>query len=97
MLVINWITSKFKIHNIQLAQILQEVNTLSDFFDQAVFKHIYRERNTSVDKLANHGGKFQNGYWFLSDYHGSERHDTFQVFKVQIELGDKLNYLLSDG
>ena len=57
MLVINWITGKFRIHNLQLAQLLQEVNKLSDFFEQAVSKHIYRERNTLVDKLANDGGK----------------------------------------
>ena len=53
MLVINWISGKFRIHNLQLAQILQEVNILSDLFEQADFKHIYRERNTLADKLAN--------------------------------------------
>ena len=80
MLVINWITSKFKIHDIQLVQILQEVNRLSDLSDQAVFKHIYRERNTLVEKLANDGGKVQNGFWSITKYHGSNKHDTFQVF-----------------
>ena len=77
MLVINWITGKFRIHNLQLAQILQEVSRLSDFFEQADFKHIYRERNTLADKLANDGGKVQNGYWFISKFKGSERHDIY--------------------
>ena len=80
LLVINWISGKFRIHNLQLAQILQEVNKLSNLFEQADFKHIYRERNTLADKLANDGGKVQLGYWFISEYHGSGRHDTFQVF-----------------
>ena len=73
---------------------MQEVNRLSDFFEQAIFKHIYRERNTLADKLANDGGKVQLGYWFISEYHGFGRHDTFQVFQVQFELGDKRE---SDG
>ena len=41
----------------QLAQFLQEVIRLADFFDKVDFKHIYRERNTFADKLANEGGK----------------------------------------
>ena len=80
MLVINWISGKFRVHNMQLAQFLQEVIRLAHFFDQAVFKHIYRERNTCADKLANEGGKVQSGYWFISEFQGSNRHDTFQVF-----------------
>ena len=40
MLVINWISGKFRVHNVQLAQFLQEVIRLVDFFDQAVFKHV---------------------------------------------------------
>ena len=80
MLVINSITGKFRIHNLQLAQILQEVNRLSDLFEQIDFKHIYRERNPSADKLANDGGKVQNGCWLISKFNGSERHDTYQIF-----------------
>ena len=80
LLVINWITGKFRIHNIQLAQILQEVIRLTDCFDQADFKHIYRERNSLANSLANDGGKVQNGFWSMTEYHGSDRDDTFQVF-----------------
>ena len=42
LLVINWIMGKFRIHNIFLAQILQEVFRLSDRFDKADYKHVYR-------------------------------------------------------
>ena len=80
LLVINWITGKFKIHNLQLAQLLQEVNRLSAIFEQTDFKHIYRERNASADKLANEGGNVQNGYWLISEFFGSEILDTYQVF-----------------
>ena len=80
LLVINWISGKFKVHNLQLAQFLQEVIRLADFFVKADFKHIYSEINTFADKLANEGGKVQSGYWFISEYQGSRRHDTFQVF-----------------
>ena len=64
----------------QLAQFLQEVIRLVDFFDEAVFKHVYRERNTCADQLVNEGGKVQSGYWFTFEFQGSNRHDTFQVF-----------------
>ena len=80
MLVINWISRKFRVHNVQLAQFLQEVIRLVDYFDEAVFKHVFRERNTCADQLANEGGKVQSGYWFIFEYLGSNRHDTFQVF-----------------
>ena len=80
LLVINWISDKFRVHNMQLAQFLQEVIRFANFFDQAVFKHIYTERNTCADKLANEGGKVQSGFWFISEYQGSGRHATFQVF-----------------
>ena len=63
-----------------LDQLLQEVTRLTGFFEQADFSHIYRERNIIADKLANDGGKVQHGYWLISEYHGSGRHDTFQVF-----------------
>ena len=35
-LVINWIMGKFRIHNIQLAQILQEVIRLTDCFERQI-------------------------------------------------------------
>ena len=77
LLVIKCLMGKFRIHNIQLAQILQEVIRLTDCFDKAVFKHIYRERNSVADYLANDGGKVQNGFWSISEFQGSVRHDTF--------------------
>ena len=77
LLVINWIRGKYKIHNLHLTQLLCEVIRLNDFFEQAIYQHIYRERNTLVDKLANDGGKNQIGHWVISEYHGSGRHDTF--------------------
>ena len=36
LLAINWIMGKFKIHNIQLAQILQEVIRLTDCFERQI-------------------------------------------------------------
>ena len=36
MLIINWISGKFKVHNVHRAQFLQEVIRLVDFFDEAV-------------------------------------------------------------
>ena len=64
----------------QLAQLLHEVNRLSDLFEQSYFKRIYRKRNASADKLANEGGKIENGWWLISEFDGSERHDTYQAF-----------------
>ena len=80
LLIINCIQGKYKSHNLNLAELLCEVIRLNDFFEQAVYQHIYRERNTMANKLANDGGKNQNGHWVISEYHGSGRHDTFQVF-----------------
>ena len=80
LLVINWVIGKFRIHNLQLSQILQEVIRLINSFEHAEFKHIYREINVIADELANAGGKVQNGYWHISKFLGFERIDTYQIF-----------------
>ena len=51
-LVINWASGKFRLLNLDLSMILQEVNRLTDCFDYVLLKHIYRERNSSADALA---------------------------------------------
>ena len=80
LLVINWILGKYRSHNLHLAQLLCEVIRLYDFFEQVEYQHIYRERNTLADKLANDGGKKQFGHWIISEFNGTRRQDTFQVF-----------------
>ena len=44
-LVINWANGKFRLLNLELAQVLNEVNRLSDMFEHLVLKHIYHKRN----------------------------------------------------
>ena len=48
-LVINQPSRKYRLLNIELAMILQDVNRFTDCFDYVSFKHIYRERNSSAD------------------------------------------------
>ena len=67
-LVINWVSGKYRIQNVQLAQILMEVNRLVDMFDSVVFMHIYRERNTLVDVLAKDGFSVMSGSWQISEH-----------------------------
>ena len=62
-LVINWVSGKYRIQNVQLAQILMDVNRLVDMFDSMVFMHIYREHNTSADILAKEGANVMSGSW----------------------------------
>ena len=45
-LVINWANGKFRMHNIELSQVLQEVQRLSDSFELMELKHIHCERNS---------------------------------------------------
>ena len=40
-LVINWVTGKFRINNIVLTQVLQEVIRISNFLAKVDYKHIY--------------------------------------------------------
>ena len=54
-LVINWVSGKFRINNLFLAQILQEVIRLSNLLVKVEYQHIYRERNFKADALANVG------------------------------------------
>ena len=55
-LVINWASSKYRLLNIELAMILQDVHYLANSLDYVSFKHIYRERNFKADSLAKAGG-----------------------------------------
>ena len=61
-LVINWANGKFRLLNLELAQVLNEVNRLADLFEHLDLKHIYRERNSLVDGLAKVGALVMDGY-----------------------------------
>ena len=79
-LVINWISGKFRINNILLTQILHEVIRISNLLVKFYYKHIYRERNTKADTLANAGANVLEGHWKILEYRGSETYETFQIF-----------------
>ena len=57
-LVINLATGKYRLMNLELSMILQEVNRLTYSFECVVLKHIYRERNSHADVLAKLEGRF---------------------------------------
>ena len=79
-LVINWVSGKFRINNILLTQVLQGVIRIYNFFVKVDYKHIYRERNSKANALANAGANVLEGYWKILEYRGSETYDTFQIF-----------------
>ena len=62
-LVINWVSGKFRINNILLTQVLQEVIRISNFLVKVDYKHIYHERNSKVDALANASANVEEGHW----------------------------------
>ena len=62
-LVINWVSGKFWINNLLLAQILQEVIQLSILLVKVDYQHIYHERNFKADALANTGATVEEGHW----------------------------------
>ena len=66
--------------NLELAMILHDVNRITDSSDYVVFKHIYRERNSSADALAKAGGRILEGSWSIMEHHGDAVVETFQVF-----------------
>ena len=79
-LVINWASGKFRLLNLDLSMILQEVNRLTDCFDYVFLKHIYRERNSFADALAKAGGLILEGYWTIKEHRAYEAVETFQFF-----------------
>ena len=79
-LAINWASGKYRLLNLELAMILQDVHYLADSLDYVSFKHIYRERNFKADTLAKAGGSLLEGYWSTCEQRGEEIIETFQVF-----------------
>ena len=79
-LVINWVSGKYRIQNVQLAQILMEVNRLVDMFDLVVFMHIYRESNTFADVLAKDGANVMSGSWHISEHRAAECFESVKLF-----------------
>ena len=79
-LVINWVSGKYRINNILLTQILQEVICLSNFLEKVEGKHIYRERNSKADALANAGANVVEGHWKIMEFRGAETYETFHIF-----------------
>ena len=78
--MINWVTGKFRINNIVLTQVLQEVIRISNFLVKVNYKHIYREQNTKVDALANAGANVIEGRWKILEYRGADTYETFHIF-----------------
>ena len=79
-MVINWVSSKFRIKDVHLTQVLQEVIRISDFLEKVDFNHIYRERNSKADALASVGSNVLEGHWKILEYRGPDIYETFQVF-----------------
>ena len=66
--------------NLELSQVLLEVNRLSDMFENVMFKHIYRERNSHAYILAKDGASVLEGYWHIKEYRADEIIDTYKIF-----------------
>ena len=79
-LVINWASGKYRLMNLELSMILQEVNRITDGFDYVSFQHIYRERNSSAYALAKVGGRILEGSWSIMEHRADAIVETFQVF-----------------
>ena len=79
-LVINWATGKYRIQNVQLAQILMEIHRMVDMFDSVPFMHIYRECNSLADILAKEGANVLSGTWHISEHKGAERFEYDKLF-----------------
>ena len=75
-LVINWVSGKFRINNILLTQVIR----ISNFLVKVDYKHIYCERNSKSDALANAGANVEEGHWNIQEFRGTEIHETFLIF-----------------
>ena len=75
--MINWASGKFRINNILLSQILQEVIRISNLLVKVEYKHIYRERNSKADALANASTNVLEGHWKILEYRGPDTYETF--------------------
>jgi ribonuclease HI len=53
LLVISQVTGQFKVNNILLKELHQEVIKLTKNFDYIAFNHIYRDKNKRADQLSN--------------------------------------------
>ena len=79
-LVINWVSGKYKLQNLELSLILQDVHYLSDRFEFVSYNHIYRERNSKADLLAKAGGNLHEGFWNILEQNEAASTEIFQVF-----------------
>ena len=80
MLLNIWISGKYKLQNLELSLILQDVHYLSDCLDYVSYKHIYRERNSKADLLAKAGGSIHEGFWNIFEQNEADSTEIFQVF-----------------
>ena len=81
-LVINWAFGKYRLLNIELAMILQDVHRFTDSFEYVSFKHIYRERNSIADALAKAGGRILEGFWDIKEQRGDDIVETFLIYEA---------------
>ena len=62
-LVIDWFKHRISPRNIYLRPLYEEVKLLVGTFQQVIFYHIYKERNSGVDILSKDGLHIGFGLW----------------------------------
>jgi ribonuclease HI len=84
MVVINWIRKSQACHNIRLAPLLDEVFTILESYRLLSFRHVYRERNQSADKLSKEGLQLVLGQWKIKEFNAGTVHEFFHRSFIDI-------------
>lgn len=81
--------------NLSLSPLLSEVIRFSGMLDLVVFKHIYRERNSVANGLAEDGSMVQEGAWLIMKQWNTEYSEIcypFDGLVSMIQSFEELNF-----
>lgn len=76
-IVIDWVNYKSICHAYSLKHILEEIVFFKTHFDQITVSHIYRERNTTADRLSKEAADRPLGDWLIEEHNPDGMHRFF--------------------
>lgn len=76
-IVIDWANNKTICHDFSLKHILEEIVFLKTHFDQITVSHIFRERNSTADRLSKEAADQPLGDWLIEEYKPDGLHRFF--------------------
>ena len=94
LVIINWVNKVQRCINLALSSLFEEVNRLWTNFDHISWRHVYRERNTTADRISKKGLKMEHGTWNFFENRDPEVYEFFHRLFIQLIPAENTSWMI---